>query len=117
MADQGHNDGIGHTSVLEQRNCRVAQTVEAQVYSCTFAPLVLCPCSCETEARETASNKQLAELVGERSDSSILRENDLGNERGCTGLRGIVSSVTGAPCQGVTHAHSDITKDRRSVDR
>jgi hypothetical protein len=37
MAHQRHHDGIRNARILEQRNCRVAQTVEAQLGS---------PCVC-----------------------------------------------------------------------
>ena len=31
MADENHDDGIGNASVLEERNCRMAQRVKAQL--------------------------------------------------------------------------------------
>lgn len=38
MPHQRHHDRIGYPSILEQGNCCVAQTVEAGVHPCAFAP-------------------------------------------------------------------------------
>ncbi len=67
----------GNTGILEQENGRVAQTVKAQVDSCAFAPSSNAYAPVRCVQSQSSNNKQLAEQIGERSYSSILRRDDL----------------------------------------